>query len=49
MATEPLRQARTSFPNTFRSEDGAIFGFEQPAPEGATERDRMAAFLGRKV
>ncbi len=33
----------------FRSEEGHVFGLEQPAPSGASNADQLAAFLGRTV
>lgn len=44
-----LVQSRQSIQDAYRSEDGAIFGFEQQAPDGAPAADRLAAFLGRQV
>ena len=49
LAEQLLAQARHSIQDAFRSEDGAIFGPEQPAPEGACPADQLAAFLGRTV
>ena len=49
LAEQLLAGARVAVPDGFRSEDGAIFGFEQQAPEGASAADRLAAFLGREV
>ena len=44
-----LQGARTLIPEAFRSSDGAVFGAEQPAPEGSSAADQLAAFLGRTV
>lgn len=49
LATALLAQARQMIQPGFRSEDGAIFGPEQTAPEGASAADQLAAFLGRTV
>ena len=49
LAGELLVGARQSIPPAFRSEDGAVFGFEQTAPAGACNADQLAAFLGRSV
>lgn len=49
MAQGILGGARSSISDSFRSEDGAIFGFEQQAPADATPADQLAAFLGRTV
>jgi uncharacterized protein (TIGR03086 family) len=49
LAAQLLEQSRQSIQPAFRSEDGAIFGPEQSAPEGASPADRLAAFLGRAI
>lgn len=49
LATALLAQSRQAIQPAFRSEEGAIFGFEQEAPEGAPAADQLAAFLGRTV
>ncbi len=49
LAAQLLTSAKVSISPAFRSEDGAVFGPEQPAPAGACEADQLAAFLGRKV
>lgn len=49
LAAQLLEQSRQSIQPGFRSEDGAIFGPEQPAPDGASPADQLAAFLGRTV
>jgi uncharacterized protein (TIGR03086 family) len=49
LAEQVLAQSRASIQPAFRSEEGTVFGPEQQAPEGASNADRLAAFLGRKV
>jgi uncharacterized protein (TIGR03086 family) len=49
LAAQLLAGARQMIQPAFRSEDGAVFGFEQTAPEGAGSADQLAAFLGRRV
>jgi uncharacterized protein (TIGR03086 family) len=49
LATQLLAAAKAAIPPTFRSEEGRVFGPEQPAPAGACAADQLAAFLGRKV
>jgi uncharacterized protein (TIGR03086 family) len=49
LAAQLLEQSRQSIQPAFRSEEGTIFGPEQPAPEGAPPADQLAAFLGRVV
>ena len=49
LAAEILEGARSSIQPAFRSEEGTVFGLEQPAPAAASNADRLAAFLGRKV
>lgn len=49
LAAQLLAGAKQSISPAFRSEDGAVFGLEQTAPEGASNADKLAAFLGRKV
>lgn len=49
LAAMLLAGARISIQDSFRSEEGSIFGFEQVAPEGAPAADQLAAFLGRTV
>jgi uncharacterized protein (TIGR03086 family) len=44
-----LAQSQQAIAPAFRSDEGTIFGPEQPAPEGAPAADRLAAFLGRHV
>lgn len=49
-AVELLEIARPMLPDAFRGEDGqAPFGPEQEVPAGATEADKVAAFMGRRV
>ena len=49
LAAGILAQAQASIQEAFRGPEGAPFGSEQSAPEGATNADRLAAFLGREV
>ena len=50
LAAALLAQMQPFLPPDIRGEDGkAPFGPEQPAPDGASNADRLAAFLGRKV
>lgn len=49
MAQQLLGASQQSIQPAFRSEEGAIFGMEQQAPEGASAADQLAAFLGRTV
>jgi uncharacterized protein (TIGR03086 family) len=49
MAAQLLAASREAIQPAFRSEEGTIFGFEQEAPEGASNADQLAAFLGRTV
>ena len=50
LAAALLAQVRPALPDAFRGPDGvAPFGPEQPAPDGASNADRLAAFLGRTV
>ena len=49
LSAQVLEQAKESISPAFRSEDGAVFGFEQEAPADASNADRLAAFLGRTV
>ncbi len=42
--------AEAKIPSEFRGEEGVSpFGAERPAPEGASDADRLAAYLGRKA
>jgi uncharacterized protein (TIGR03086 family) len=50
LAAQLLEGAKLAFGEGVRGPDGqAPFGPEQEAPEGATNADRLAAFLGRSV
>ena len=50
LATELLASARMFIQPAFRGDDGVMpFGAEQEAPANATEADKLAAFLGRKI
>ena len=49
MAQQLLQASQQMIQPAFRSEDGAIFGMEQQAPEGANAATQLAAFLGRQV
>lgn len=44
-----LEQARQSIQDSFRGDEGAPFGLAKEAPVGATNADKLAAFLGRDV
>jgi|SRR4051794_1343245 len=50
LATALLGQVKPFLPDELRGDDGkAPFGPEQPAPADASNADRLAAFLGRRV
>jgi len=49
LAAQLLVGARQAIQPAFRSADGAVFGLEQTAPSGASDADKLAAFLGRAV
>lgn len=49
IAANTLASWRAFFTGYPRSMMGANFGVEQEAPEGATNADKVAAYLGRKV
>lgn len=49
LATQLLEASRAAIQPAFRDPDGNVFGPEQPAPEGASPADQLAAFLGRVV
>lgn len=50
LAQQLLAGSKKSIQDAFRGEDGKMpFGPEQPAPDGASAADKLAAFLGRKV
>ena len=47
LAEALLSQAKQSIPDTFRGPEGAPFGAQQECGEGASNADKLAAFLGR--
>ena len=47
LAAQLLDTARASIPASFRGDEGAPFAAERDAGPGATNADRLAAFLGR--
>jgi len=49
LATQLLAQSRQMIQPAFRGDEGAPFGAEQSAPDGASAADQLAAFLGRSV
>jgi uncharacterized protein (TIGR03086 family) len=49
LAVSLLAQAKATIPPAFRGPEGAPFGAEQSAPDGASAADQLAAFLGRSV
>jgi len=49
LATGILGASRQMIQDNFRGPEGAPFGVEAEAPEGATAADQLAAFLGRQV
>jgi uncharacterized protein (TIGR03086 family) len=49
LAASLLAQAKATIPPAFRGPEGAPFGAEQAAPDGASAADQLAAFLGRSV
>ncbi|MEL7157969.1 MAG: TIGR03086 family metal-binding protein [Actinomycetota bacterium] len=49
LAAGLLQQSKMSIQDDFRGPEGAPFGAEQPCPEGASNADQLAAFLGRTV
>ena len=49
LAAGILAQAKQNIQDAFRGPEGAPFGPEQQAPEGASAADQLAAFLGRTV
>ena len=50
LAAALLAQVGPALPDSFRGPEGkAAFGPKQEAPEGASNADRLAAFLGRTV
>ena len=44
-----LGQSRMAIQDSFRGPEGAPFGPQQEAPDGASAADQLAAFLGRTV
>ncbi len=49
LAAGILAQSKQMIQDGFRGPEGAPFGAEQQAGDGATNADQLAAFLGRKV
>ena len=49
LAAGLLEQSKMSIQEAFRGPEGAPFGSEQQAPQGAAAADQLAAFLGRTV
>jgi uncharacterized protein (TIGR03086 family) len=49
LAAGLLEQSKMAIQDNFRGPEGAPFGAEQQAPEGAVAADQLAAFLGREV
>lgn len=49
LAAQLLTQSQASIQEGFRGPEGAPFGPEQQAPDGANNADKLAAFLGRQV
>ena len=49
LAAGLLEQSKMSIQEAFRGPEGAPFGSEQQAPDGAAAADQLAAFLGRTV
>ncbi len=49
LAAQLLAASQQSIQDAFRGPEGAPFGPEQQSPEGASNADQLAAFLGRKV
>ena len=49
LAAGLLQQSKMAIQDTFRGPEGAPFGAEQQAPDGAGPADQLAAFLGRTV
>ena len=49
LAAGLLAQSKAAISEGFRGPEGAPFGAEQQAPEGASNADQLAAFLGRSV
>ncbi len=49
LASVLLEQSKAAIQDGFRGPEGAPFGAEQQAPDGASAADQLAAFLGREV
>jgi uncharacterized protein (TIGR03086 family) len=49
LAAQLLAGARQAIPDQFRGDEPMPFGPEKSCPEGASDADRLAAFLGRTV
>jgi uncharacterized protein (TIGR03086 family) len=49
LAAALLEQSKANIQDAFRGPEGAPFGPEQQAPDGASNADQLAAFLGRQV
>jgi uncharacterized protein (TIGR03086 family) len=49
MAEQLLQASQAAIQDSFRGDEGAPFGAQQSAPEGAPAADQLAAFLGRSV
>jgi len=49
LAAGLLQASKQAIQENFRGPEGAPFGPEQSAPDGASNADQLAAFLGRKV
>jgi uncharacterized protein (TIGR03086 family) len=49
LAETLLAGAKQSIQDAFRGPEPAPFGPEQPAPAGASNADKLAAFLGRRI
>lgn len=49
LAGQLLEASKMMIQPAFRSEEGTVFGPEQQAPDGASNADKLAAFLGRTV
>ena len=49
LAGQLLEASKSSIQEAFRGPEGAPFGPEQTAPDGASAADQLAAFLGRQV
>lgn len=49
LAAQLLAQSKAAISENFRGPEGAPFGAEKACPEGASNADQLAAFLGREV